>query len=113
MLSFTVFRDDVNLDADLVVSALLGGTATLNYDYTATGYETIANGMMSIRIPANVNTKKIICTPVPGLVQPDLTVTIAIAANPLALTIAPANPSAVGVLTFIGSGGGGYGYGVG
>jgi hypothetical protein len=111
MLSFTVNRDDVNLTTDLVVHAQLGGTATLNYDYTATGFESIAGSVLQIRIPANSNSQQIVCTPVAGLVQPALTISIAIVADPLGLIIDSAHPSAIGTLTFVSDGGGGYGYG--
>jgi hypothetical protein len=101
VISFTVNRDNVNLDADLLVQARLGGTATLNYDYTGTGYETANGNVLSIRIPPNQNSKRVVLKPVAGLVQPDLTVSLTILPDPLHLTIDGVNPTAIGTLTFL------------
>jgi hypothetical protein len=109
-ISFTLTRNDTNIEAQLSAQVQLGGTAIVNYDYTATGFDQIVGTIGTVLFPANQNQAQVVLTAIPGLTQPSKTVRVEVLGNPPLVQIDPTHPFAVGTLAFTG-GGGGYGYG--
>lgn len=106
-ISFSLFRENIDIDTDLLVQVGIAGTAVLNIDYTISGFDSYTNTpplpIGRAIIPAGLDTCQIICTPTPGLVQPDRTVTLVIEPSSGIFAISATKPQATGILTFPGA----------
>jgi hypothetical protein len=106
-ISFTLTRNSTNLEAPLSAQLDLGGTAVVNYDYTATGFSQITGTIGTVLFPANQNQVQVVFTAIAGLTQPSKTVRLEVLGNPALVQIDPAHPFAVGTLVFTGDSDGG------
>jgi len=103
-ISFTFFRHDIDPNLNLQVRVGIAGTAILGVDYNTLDFDSITNlssmPVGTLVIPAGIDSRKVVCTATPGLVQADRTVTFIVQDQPGVLTVDPIAPQATGVLSF-------------
>jgi hypothetical protein len=105
-ISFTLTRNNTNIETQLSAQIQIGGTAILDYDYTTTGFDQVIGTIGTVLFPANQSQVQVVFTEIAGVTQPSKTVRLEVLGNPALVQIDPAHPFAVGTLVFTGSVGG-------